>query len=325
MTAIAWWAVPQAGPAAADLCEGGVFNSSTGTCDYSNSTRTPPEPTDASDAGPARPTKPASTRPAGQVRPRRCAATNPLGEKVVDCSTSNGWWSDELNCRVQLADPQPPKTDPVWEENQGGAIYKCTLVPGSRVTTERQVFPSTLIWSDKVPEGPQAPVDPEQVARNLLARLGIAKPTIGTAPTSASMGVVGLPVWVWVEDPTTKKVGPLSDSDSERGVRVALSAKLTSITYDFGAKGTRDTIICTAPGVPFERQYADAPPPRACTYRYLKPGNYRITAIANWEVTWSGGARTGTIRTTMTDTAVVTIGENQVVNGTPRKKSKVTF
>mgnify|MGYP000389076903 CR=1 FL=1 len=266
-------------------------------------------------------TQPASSTPAA---PRTCTATGSQGSKEVPCENSDGWWSDEWNCRVQLADPQPPKSDPAWKGNTEGAIYTCTLEPGVSAHGADGYQGSYAAWSRNPPAGPAAPVDPEQVARRLVARLGIKHPNIASAPTRDGMGIVGLPTWVWIDDPTSKHTGPLTTSASERGLTVRLSARVKALTYDFGERGTLDSITCPSPGVPFEEKYADQPPPGACLYTYKKPGNYTVTATAHWVIDWRGGGQSGTFDAPMTDTADVSIGENQVINGTPRTK-KPTF
>jgi hypothetical protein len=45
--------------------------------------------------------------------------------KEVPCKEGSSWWSNDRDCYVSLANPQPPKSDPQWEGHTTGAIYEC--------------------------------------------------------------------------------------------------------------------------------------------------------------------------------------------------------
>ena len=35
--------------------------------------------------------------------------------EAVPCESEFGWWSADMKCYVRLADPQPAKSDAVWQ------------------------------------------------------------------------------------------------------------------------------------------------------------------------------------------------------------------
>lgn len=144
---------------------------------------------------------------------------------------------------------------------------------------------------------------------------GIAYPTIGSATAPEAEGLVGLPVWSWIDEPSAAKVGPLSTSASERGLTATLNARMNSLSYDMGVKGPIGTLRCQAPGVKFQPRFADRAPRQACTY--LRVVEYPVTATAQWVIEWSGGGRSGTFDAPMTDTVNLRIGEVQTVNKAP--------
>ena len=115
-------------------------------------------------------------------------------DEAVPCESEYGWWSTDKFCYVQLADPQPPKTDAVWQGNTDGAIYSC------RIGASGVANPFGLFWSASMPAGAAAPVDPAVVAQSIVEQMELRAITIGMVPEDrpGSLGVVGLPLWMWV-------------------------------------------------------------------------------------------------------------------------------
>jgi hypothetical protein len=163
--------------------------------------------------------------------------------------------------------------------------------------------------------GAPAAVDPGALARQLLVSLRIRAIDIGMVPQAGPdrMGVVGLPVWLWVDDPRPQTVGPLSASRTEGGVTVSLQARLASVDWDLG-DGT--VVRCAgdrARGTAYRTSYGRNESP-TCGHVYRRPGApYTITATAHWQVDWAGGGQSGTIPLELVSTTTRDIGEIQVL------------
>ena len=132
-------------------------------------------------------------------------------------------------------------------------------------------------------------------------------------------GLVGLPIWLWVpadENPGDKVStwGPLTATESERGVTVNLTAVVGQIVWDMG-DGT--SITCTNPGTPYVKQGGASP---TCGYdsgyrvANAKGEKYTVTATTTWTVTWQAGDEGDTIDgVTRENVAEIRIDELQVV------------
>lgn len=245
--------------------------------------------------------------------PQVCYSRSSRGRKKVDCVNSSGYWSTAWNCRVSLADPQPPKSDPIWDGvDEGGAVYTCAIDTSNAVHGQDGYVAQYQRWSAAPPAGPAAPVDPEVLVRRAIARMGIPDPTLGTAPNQGKVGVVGMPAWFWVSDKTTTSGRALTASASDRGLTVRVRAELRSLVINPDDGGRR--IRCAGGGVPFDRDNPNDRPAGACTHMYRKAGSYDVTANAGWVVTWTGGGRTGEISMPMSSEATIELGEAQVVS-----------
>ncbi|MHB1010594.1 MAG: hypothetical protein ACYCTH_00035 [Cellulomonas sp.] len=205
-----------------------------------------------------------------------------------------------------LADPQPAQTEPVWEGHADGAIYLCEVptkvIPGGGV-----VMPMTLrYWALSAPVAP----DPEVLAQQAVESMELRAVQIGIAPeaSAGSVGLVGVPNWMWVADPTATTFGPTSASASAGGWTVTATARVSQVVWDMG---DGQVITCGA-GTPYDASYGMADSPD-CGHTYTRQGTYPVTATSHWVVTWSGIGDAGTITLDLTQGATVTIGEAQVV------------
>ena len=144
---------------------------------------------------PAAPT-PAPSASAGSKPIPAPACSMPDGTAVA-CTAENGDWSQEMQCYIQILDPQPSMTNPIWAGNTTGAIYNCNPAPSGSPTAEAYAF-----WSPNAP-APSA-VDPAALATTAFKKLTIASPTAvvirpatsRTAPPSCPLGTTsgcGLP------------------------------------------------------------------------------------------------------------------------------------
>src|SRR5829696_2181345 len=139
--------------------------------------------------------------------PKKCVSS--FSGKDVPCRDGNSWWSNARDCYVSLADPQPAKSDPEWEGHKTGAIYECysPALVGSRMYT---------FWSATPPAGPAAPPDPRAVALQAIATMRLRAIGVGIVPEPqpGSIGIVGLPTWMWVADPRQHTWGPITRTAS---------------------------------------------------------------------------------------------------------------
>lgn len=146
---------------------------------------------------------------------------------------------------------------------------------------------------------------PEQIARSLLARIQLRPIQVGIVPRGAgSMTVVGMPVWLWVDEPTATTWGPATITAGG----MTLTARVQSVTWDMG-DGT--TLTC-GKGTEWKRGMGGDPSP-TCGHTYSTQGHYTIRARSHWVATWSGYGRSGTIPVTLSTTRQLDVGEIQVI------------
>ena len=227
---------------------------------------------------------------------------------AVECTSDYGYWSNDLDAYIQLVDPQPPIGMPVWQGHTDGAIYRFTYAPD--VT-----FPGNgggEFWAATAPAGPAAPPDPAVLAQQAVTAMQLRAIEIGIVPeaTPDSVGLVGLPTWMWVDQPTENTYGPISRTVAAGGVSVTATAKVKSIVWSMG---DGRSVTCTSTGTPYADSYGRQSSPD-CGYTYTRTGSYTVAATSSWTITWAGGGQTGTIDDiSFTQQAPVQIGELQVI------------
>nr|WP_073190103.1 hypothetical protein [Tessaracoccus bendigoensis] len=203
---------------------------------------------------------------------------------------------------------QPALTDPIWEGRSDGAVYSCT-----RARFDGLPDPAlTSLWW--LPAAPEAP-DPEVLARRLLASIDFQSPELGIFPrgdTMQRMSFVGWHMWLWAAPASELQWGPVTDSVSEGGVTVTLTATVSELVWDMGngdsvscGKGTRWSASVTG-----GRNVASP----NCGYVYAEDGRYTVTGTSHWDVDWSGAGQSGSMPFTLSRDAEVIVGELQSVN-----------
>ena len=136
-------------------------------------------------------------------------------------------------------------------------------------------------------------------------------------PGVRSVGLVGMPVWMWAQNPDDHTYGPATASASAGGITVTATARVHQITWDMG-DGTE--IVCRTPGAPYEPSFGKRQSPD-CGHVYQESsandqagGTYTVTATSDWVITWSGAGQTGTIRLNGLSRSVeISVGEAQVL------------
>jgi hypothetical protein len=229
----------------------------------------------------------------------------------VPCSSEYGYWSNAYNCYIQLADPQPPASDPAWQGHEpgDGAVYQCY---------QPQTDILILVWAQDPPPNSGTGPTPREVAEIAIDQMGLRAIDIGIVPEPGpdSVGLVGMPVWMWANNPNSHTYGPISASASAGGITITATARVHAITWDMD-DGTK--IICHGPGMPYKAAYGHKASPE-CGHTYTtssssKPdGRFVVTATSDWVVTWQGAGQSGTIRLNGLQRSVqVAVGEAQVL------------
>jgi hypothetical protein len=263
--------------------------------------------------GPGKPGKPGTpsvpgTQPVNGEAP---SSSKPQCEDVagnlVDCYLpAFGWWSPVNKCHWRLADPQPPPGHPAWDGNTDGAVYLVVCMGA----------PSTsggFVWAADPPPGfGGGGPTPEELAQRAVEQLPLSQPQIGMTPTPGSTGLVGLPVWLWLESGAWT---PVSATASVPGLSVTATARPIRVVWDMG-DGV--TVTCRTAGVPYRPSAGDAMSPE-CGHRYTQASSgepdeaYDVTATVTWDIEWSGGGASGALTQTRSATVQARIGELQVL------------
>lgn len=231
------------------------------------------------------------------------------GETVPCYDPAWGWWSSADDCYYKEVVPPPPATVPQWDGHYpDGSIY-AAMCPASGGTG------GGWTWFADPPDGyGGAAPTPGVLAQQAVDTMRLSGPTIGMAPTEGKTGLVGLPVWLWTEVSATTW-GPTSATASVPGLSVTATARAKRIVWDMG---DGHAVTCTGPGTPYTMSKGDAQSP-TCGYVYTRSSAsqpdhvYTVTATTTWAVNWSGGGQSGALTVTRSSTALVRIGELQVL------------
>lgn len=237
-----------------------------------------------------------------------CTFAAPKGEAAeVPCDDSDlGWWSGEQQCYVQQRNPQPPAGDPLWQGHTTGTIYDCRRLDGE---------PSAPFWAE---DPPVNPAQVRQLAAEAVQTLELTAIGVGMAPTPTSIkadsiGIVGLPNWLWVANPSPRTWGPTTGTATDAGLTVTVTAQVDRVTWDMGD----DTapIVCTTPGTPYNPSYQAEPSPDCGhTPGYQHQGDYQITAESHWAIAYTSNVGVqGTLGMNLTRQATLRVGELQTV------------
>lgn len=230
--------------------------------------------------------------------------------EVVPCRDPIwGWWSGADQCYYKQVDPQPPAISSAWNGHYpDGAIY-AAMCPGANGTG------GGWTWFANPPPGygGVAPT-PAALAQQAIDTMRLTGPDVGMAPTEGKTGLVGLPVWLWTTVSETTW-GPASATASVPGLSVTATARAKRIVWDMG---DGHTVTCANPGTPYTTSKGAAESP-TCGYVYTRSSAsqpdhvFTVTATTTWDVTWSGGGESGALMVSRSSTALVRIGELQVL------------
>jgi hypothetical protein len=245
--------------------------------------------------------------PAGDPGGGGKATCTEHGEKIP-CRTTAGVWDGA--CYVKVVDPLPPTSNPVWEGHTDGLIVTCTP-PMCLEQPDQWWVPDCAYdrWIASLPN-PGGP-DPAQLALRAVSRMDLNPIDVGIVPEEGPnrVGIVGMPQWMWVNEPAPNTFGPITRTATAGSASVTATAKVDKVVWDMG-DGT--TVTCVGAGTPYEDRYdvADSPD---CGHHYTKQGKYEVTATSYWTVQWQGMGQSGTIPLDFKSTANIVMGESQVI------------
>lgn len=150
----------------------------------------------------------------------------------------------------------------------------------------------------------------EQLAWLAIARLQLKPVNIGLTPLDPDvMTAVGIPVWLWVDNPSPTSWGPASITAGG----ISLTAKVSSVTWTMG-DGT--TLRCgrgtkwRPSMVDRDGMVGESP---TCGHVYQRQGRHAVRAVAHWAAEWQGYGESGTIRLDIGSTRQLRVGEIQVI------------
>jgi hypothetical protein len=125
-----------------------------------------------------------------------------------------------------------------------------------------------------------------------------------------SMGIVGVPAWLWVDAPDAQTFGPAMSSASAGGVTVSAKARVSKVVWSMG---DGKAVTCASAGTAFRTGDSGKRSPD-CGYTYTRQGTYTIRATSSWAITWTATTGvTGSMALSFTSTRVLVVGEIQVV------------
>ena len=229
----------------------------------------------------------------------------------VPCTSEHGYWSNSYRCYILLIDPQPAAGDPSWQGHEpgDGGVYHCY-----QPQTDLLIY----IWSQDPPPSSGLGPTPRDVAQLAIGQMELRAVDIGITPEPGddSIGIVGMPVWLWAKTPDSHTYGPITESATAGGITVSATARVHEITW---VMGDGNEVVCHTSGTPYKPSYGKKPSPD-CGHTYEKSssneagGKFTVTPTSDWVITWQGAGQTGTIRLNGLQRSVeIAVGEAQVL------------
>ncbi|TCO35684.1 hypothetical protein EV652_101569 [Kribbella steppae] len=252
------------------------------------------------ESGPPTKTTPGK-KPAKTVKP-----VCHYGGALQACTSALGNWSNSHQCYLQRLSPQPPYSDPRWQGHTDGSIWACVRELGY---DEGEHLTTRWVWLPGEPD--TVVIDPVTLAYRAVAMMELAPPLVKTAPGVGQVGLVNMPVWLWVEK-TENTWGPITRSASVPGLSVTATARVTAVNW---AMGDGSTVRCEGGGTEYDKSMGIKDSPD-CGHRYKKTSrelpkcNYPVAATAQWDITWQSTlGDTGQISMTQEAGTQLRIGE----------------
>lgn len=156
-------------------------------------------------------------------------------------------------------------------------------------------------------------VDPEALAREALASIGISPPAIRTSPSESGKLFVQVPTWLWLDRSWWHSYTATASSGR---VWSTVTARPVSVSWKLG---DGNTVNCSGPGTPWTEGAPEDGSDCIHTYRRSSAGSsggeFAMQATVHLEITWTsnapfGGALPAISRTSTLD---VEVGEIQAI------------
>ncbi|WP_427895496.1 hypothetical protein ACQHIV_17250 [Kribbella sp. GL6] len=221
------------------------------------------------------------------------------------CSSVLGEWSNSEQCYMRREEPQPPFSDYRWQGHTDGSLWACVREQGY---DKGKHIVTKWVW---LPGKPTVVVDPLTLVHEAIADMHLAPPVIRTAPNTNQIGLVNMPVWMWVTK-SENTWGPIVRRASVPGLSVTATAEVKAINWSMG---DGKTVRCEGPGTPYSKAMGTKASP-TCGHRYVTTSRklphckYPVTAVAQWDITWKSTlGDPGQIGMTQQATTQLRIGE----------------
>lgn len=204
--------------------------------------------------------------------------------KEIPCTTEDGYWHAIMRCYLKQ------------DSSRDGWI--CTSLDGTRA------FVGEI-------DAPAPPPDPRHIAWQLVAQAQLRAGQIGLVPDSEH-ALLGMPTWLWIDDPGPATTGPITRSTTVNGYTVTIEARLARVVYDMGDGSTVACVGSRATGTVYLERYGLKPSP-TCGHVYQQPGTYTVTARSSWAISWYGVGQAGSLTFTLQRSLETTVREGHVV------------
>ncbi len=162
-----------------------------------------------------------------------------------------------------------------------------------------------------IPEG--GIVDPEALAQQAAASIGIEAPTLRTSPDAEGRLYVRVPTWLWVDGAWWQTYQATASTGR---VTATVTAQPVMSTW---VMGDGVTVACTGPGVAWQPGTSETATDCSHTYATSSAGAtngaYSLSATVTLEVTWTSNIGAGGTLPTIsrTSTRLVDVGEIQAI------------
>ncbi|WP_148256614.1 hypothetical protein [Kribbella flavida] len=246
-----------------------------------------------------------TTAPAEPVR-KKAKPTCQLNGAPQACTSQHGNWSNSQQCYMQRVTPPPPASDPIWQGRTDGSVWACVREQGY---DEGRHLVTRFIWLPGEPD--TVVVDPLTLVYRAVASMQLSKPQVRTAPGAGQVGLVNMPVWLWVEK-SERTWGPITRQASVPGLTVAATAQVKAVNWSLG---DGKTLRCEGAGTAYDKSFGIKDSPD-CGHRYVKTSRqqadcrYTVSATAQWDIRWqSSSGDTGQISMTQQAATQLRIGE----------------
>ncbi|MBB4934411.1 hypothetical protein F4561_005231 [Lipingzhangella halophila] len=156
-------------------------------------------------------------------------------------------------------------------------------------------------------------VDPVTIAHTARDEMILPAPEMAGSPALDTEQLVGVPVWLWLEDSSWETV---SAEASVPGGEVTVTARPQRSTWDMG---DGSTVTCDGPGTAWDpEQFAAEEASPDCGHTYTqassdqRDGVYAVSVEVRWVVTYAiSGEDSGALDPLVTsETAQVEVGES---------------